>query len=530
MRKLGLPLETVDSPDTRARPKVLPVDGDQAVRFSAFDVTLVVGLLLLAAVLRRPWYMLSHPFWLDEAWVADSVRAPFSSLRLITSATPLGWTVLLRLIPPIGGPERYRLLPLLFSVAGVLPAYAIGRTVLPRTHLGGMVAAFAVAIFPDGLLHKALKPYTADAFMALLLWWLMARLEREWSRKRLGTLVFASGAGLLVSHTTAFVASSMFVALFLVNLRHGSRRRLRDVIVAGGVLALAFLIIYAGADRSGINPRLTSYWSRSFVPLHRGIGMAVDFMKDRGRAMLETLHVGPWWLALLLVLFGLATLWRRGQPALALVIPIETIEAILASARRLYPLWDHRTSLFLTTQLILVVAIGVSGAVLAFRRHALISVLGLFSFLVLLALGAWRNYGTPLPTEDVRGPVQYLSAHRQPGDSIVVSSLGAYSFAYYWQPDRPLFVPTETTAVTFSVIYGAGSRILVARDATDDLVMEALDKAAVQVTEGGRVWIVLSHVRRHERAVWLEGAQGLGKLITIPGFQGSLYLVNLGQP
>jgi hypothetical protein len=181
MKKLGLPLETVDSPHTRARTGVVPVDGDQAVRFSAFDVTLVVGLLVLAAVLRRPWYMLSHPFWLDEAWVADSVRAPFRSLPLVTSSTPLGWTVLLRLIPPIGGPERYRLLPLLFSVAAVIPAYAVGRTVLPRARLGGIVVALAVAIFPDGLLHNALKPYTGDAFMALLLLWLMVRLERDWS-------------------------------------------------------------------------------------------------------------------------------------------------------------------------------------------------------------------------------------------------------------------------------------------------------------------------------------------------------------
>jgi hypothetical protein len=71
-----------------------------------------LGLTVLAVALRDPRYLLTRSFWLDEGWVVDSVRAPLHQLDLLTSSTPIGWTLLLRLVPPVGGPERYRLLPL----------------------------------------------------------------------------------------------------------------------------------------------------------------------------------------------------------------------------------------------------------------------------------------------------------------------------------------------------------------------------------------------------------------------------------
>jgi hypothetical protein len=97
------------------------------VRHPAVDVALVAVLLVLATVSRRLGYLFSHSFWLDEGWVADSVRAPLHQLRLLTSSTPIGWTLLLRLVPEVGPPERLRLLPIAFAVAAVVPAYLLGR-------------------------------------------------------------------------------------------------------------------------------------------------------------------------------------------------------------------------------------------------------------------------------------------------------------------------------------------------------------------------------------------------------------------
>jgi hypothetical protein len=89
---------------------------------------LLIALLLGAAVLvvHDVGYMMRHAFWVDEAWVADSVRTPVGQFPALTSSTPLGWTTLLRLIPGTGE-QRLRLLPLAFTVLATMTAYLLGR-------------------------------------------------------------------------------------------------------------------------------------------------------------------------------------------------------------------------------------------------------------------------------------------------------------------------------------------------------------------------------------------------------------------
>ncbi|HKE99882.1 MAG TPA: hypothetical protein VKG45_13220, partial [Actinomycetes bacterium] len=143
-----------------ARPALPPPDRDGAAGgagaagrwrrrlLTALELVAVAGVLVLAVLARRPDYLLSHPFWLDESWVVASVRAPLGQLELMTSSTPIGWTLLLRLVPPISSPERYRLLPLAFAVAAVVPAWLLGRRLGGtswRRHLTGVLVALLVA-------------------------------------------------------------------------------------------------------------------------------------------------------------------------------------------------------------------------------------------------------------------------------------------------------------------------------------------------------------------------------------------------
>jgi hypothetical protein len=126
------------------------------------DVVLVVALLPMALVARRPGYLFSHSFFLDEGWVADSVRAPLAQVRLLTSSTPIGWTLLLRLVPDIGPPERLRALALLFGVLSVVPAYLLGRRL---GRVAAVAAGLAAAVAP------ARWPTTASSSTRPTLWW-----------------------------------------------------------------------------------------------------------------------------------------------------------------------------------------------------------------------------------------------------------------------------------------------------------------------------------------------------------------------
>jgi hypothetical protein len=60
---------------------------------------------------------------------------------------------------------------------------------------------------------------------------------------------------------------------------------------------------------------------------------------------------------------------------------------------------------------------------------------------------------TPMPTANVREQVEYVLAHRRPGDVVVPGFQDIFAFAYYW-PDRPTFSPTRyATALVFHVDY-----------------------------------------------------------------------------
>ena len=54
-----------------------------------FCLLVVLGLSVL--VVHDVPYLLHHSFWVDEAWVADSVRAPARLTSSMSLSTPLGW-------------------------------------------------------------------------------------------------------------------------------------------------------------------------------------------------------------------------------------------------------------------------------------------------------------------------------------------------------------------------------------------------------------------------------------------------------
>jgi hypothetical protein len=154
-----------------------PPPGPRAGRLAA-QTLVAVGLAALAVAIRDPRYLLTRSFWLDEGWVVDSVRAPLHQLELLTSSTPIGWTLLLRLVPPAGGPERYRLLPLAFAALTALAAWRLGSLLDPGrwSWLYGLCCGVAGAASAAVLDHTWLKQYTAEASVAVALALLLARV------------------------------------------------------------------------------------------------------------------------------------------------------------------------------------------------------------------------------------------------------------------------------------------------------------------------------------------------------------------
>ena len=524
MSRVASPAPVVDRP---GGPPATRVRGGRS-----WEPPAVAALLLVALVARRPDYMLSQAFWVDEGWVADSVRAPLEQVPLLTSSTPIGWTLLLRAVPPLGGPQYLRLLPLAFAVASVLPAWWLGRRVggaLGRAApLYAVAAGLAAAIVPTGLARHDLKQYTAEACLTLVLVLATARLEATWTRDRLegrprthgthGPIVILAAACILAfpfSNVTPFVTAGLLAGLAVATAARRQWRRLGGLAVATVAIGLAQGAFYAAVVSAGDNAVIRAYWAHRYLPDDQGLGAAADFAADRFRQALDSLGLGPWPVSVALVGLGLVALVRAGLGGVALAPPLVAAGLVAASALRLYPLLDRRTSLFVTTLWMVLAALGLVWLAVQLSRWRPATVLAV-ALVVAVAAGlvpaARRAAARPLPAEDVRTAVEHVLDRRQPGDAVIASYLDAYPFAWYW-PDQPGFVPTRApTAVRFQVEYPPGG-VIVARwsDAA------AIDDALGQVGPGTRrVWLVVAHATAGHRTRWLKRLAKLGASTRTP--------------
>jgi hypothetical protein len=469
----------------------------------------MLGLLAVAA--RRPGYLFSHAFWLDEGWVADSVRAPLHQLRLVTPPTPVGWTLLLRLIPHLGPPERLRVLPLAFGVLGVVAAYLLGRRL---GRLSAVAAGLAAAMAPTALRNHSLKQYSADAFVTLLLLWLTARLEGGWSRRRLAVLCLACLPAVLISHVTVFVSAAVLAALAARTLLERRWARLGWLVALGVGVGAIEATVYQAFAAAGDNPAMQRVWAGWMIPVGRGLGPALQFTADRSTTALGQVGFGPWPLALGIVTAGLVALWRSRLPAVALAIGLLALELVAAGVAQVYPFLDDRTSLFFTSLLSVCGALGIA-ALLGWSSRGPptlpLAILVAVAAGGLLGAAAHAQALRPMPASTLRQQVAYVLGHRRPGDTVVVGPAASYAFGYYW-PEPPRFVPASgMSAVLFQLEYpGHPELVVVHQRHRPELIRGALAEAAAR-SVSGRVWLVLAEAGDRD-PTWAQAVAHVGRL------------------
>jgi len=492
---------------------------------------LLLGLLVL--VVHDVGYLLRQPFWNDEAWVAATTRFPLSQLPATTSSTPIGWSVLLRLLT-VRGEQTSRLLPLAFAGAAVVIAYWFGRALgWPRREVSvaaGLLAGTAVLLVPAMLVRDDLKQYTADACMALLVLALTSRLERGWSRPGLVALSVAVWGGMLFSDAPAFAGVAAFGAVCVIQLAQRAWRRLAEVAAVGAATAVLMLGVYEGFDARATVPGLTAYWSNFYLPVGKGLHADLRFVHAHVSAVIAYFGLGPVWLALPLVLAGLVTIFRLGRPATALTAVVLWPEMLAVSAAKKYPFLDLRTSTFLIAVTVAVAAIGVAGVCSLLRpwfRGTLAA--GLAALAVAgFVIGAQpyvRSHN--IPNEDVRDQARYVAAHAARGDVIVVNLNSNWGFAYYWPTGVPGHRADPAVLQGYEAYFPDQPDIVVARTRDSAGVDAALSQALARQHACGRIWLVRTHLTTAELRSWTTALRQQ-KLTATPVGHDGLSVINTG--
>jgi hypothetical protein len=501
------PTETCPAASSRVRPAA---DGGRtARRLRLAEHTIPLGLALLVFVVHDVKYVLRQSFWNDEAWVAVTTRFPLTDLPDVGAPTPIGWLVALRLVTP-DADQTSRLLPLAFAAAAVMIAYSFGRGLDWRRRdlaiMAGLLAGAGVLLAPAMLVRNDLKQYTADACFALLTLALAARLERAWTRGGLALLSIAVWGGMLFSHTVAFVGVAAFAAICIVQLARRDWRRLIEAVVAAAVTGVLMLAVYVAFDARGATPGLISFWRAFYVPIDQGTQASAQFVAARLAAVTHSFGLGPWWLALPLVVAGIVSIFRLGRPATALAILMLGPVMLAASALRKYPFLDERTSTFLFVVTIAVAAVGVAGLCALVRPRLKGTVTALVAVVALLAiLYQSEPYvrAHTIPKQDIGPQSQYVAEHAATGDVVLVNFSGNWGFSYYWPVGQPSRRASHVTH-GYQPYFPDQPHIVAARNRTPAGVEAALDEALdqAQQRDASRIWLVRAHVNAPEQEAW----------------------------
>jgi hypothetical protein len=470
----------------------------------------VVGGLCVLLVHDVP-YILRQSFWVDEAWVADTVRAPIGLTHSLGLITPLGWTFLLRLVP-FGGPERLRLVPLAFTMLAAATGYLFGRELRLSRFTTGILTGAAVLLSPAMLLQNDLKEYTAEAFACLVMFTLVAHIENEWRIRRLAALAAVASVGLLFANTLLFLGVAAMASLGIECLVTRHYRRLIELAAASAGMLVVSLVIYEIVLHPEIHPNVVSYWDAFYVPT-RSVSGAAAFVH-------QALHnLAPYmgFRSLLLDTVGavagvVALVWLR-RYALAVMFPVLVAIVIVASAAREYPFGDPRTSTFwlVLVPLLMAVAVAAVGKLATTvdrRMPALVAV---------VALAVWVPVTRPdirahsIPVEDVHSEVTYLEAHYRPGDVVIVSYGASFGFAYYYsaQPSFPAGPGPNDHVVAYPQL--PWMVVLTMRQAVNisNALATARAKIAAEPADArGRIWIIRSHQTPVEVQAWNQDLAG----------------------
>ncbi len=476
----------------------------------------VVGAAVLAAmvfVVHPFGFLVHHPYWADETWVALLARAPLSRYVGLSSSTPIGWLLLVRLAPL--GRDDLRIVTLVFAAGAVVMAYVVARCLPWRSiavaRLAGAVAGLVVLLAPLSLARNDLKQYTSDAFFALVVVALASRLEAAWSRRRLAQLTAVAVVATVFSTVVAFVTVALLAALVIVSVVHRAWDRVRELALAAAVVAVAYAAYLGIVVVPHDNPALRVYWQDAYLtggPFHE---IAVSWHRF---AHLSFAFAMPALVMAALIGAGVVTLAVLDRAVIALAVPLLWIEMMAAGAAHRYPFLDRRTSHFLLVLSLTVIAIGVVGifVAIASRSRAVAVVL------LVAAAGSFWTQAEPfvrmpaIPDEDVRSQVLYVARHLGADDVVVVSLESSYGFAFDWPGARTAYLVDHSSGNAngylprvrnlTGVVYADGRDGTATTAAMRHALALARRAAAGAWVRPVRIWIVRTHLRSGEPGVW----------------------------
>lgn len=436
-------------------PDRAPAPGGQSVLHRVIAIALAL-VVLLGIAARVNGLLVS--FWMDEAWVANSLIEPtwtgvFYYPHWLQTSPP-GFLALAASTVAIFGDSHvaFRLLPLLSGVLGLGLVVWMSRRLSPAF---GLLAVLLVALSPTAIDYsRMLKQYSTDLAVAALLLAMTWRYVDRPSRARFAALAVTLAAGMACAYGVVFAACGVLtVTSPLFELLHGRRPVARDVrrwlaliAIMGSVLAIEYAWFYLPNN----SPELRHFWQVVSINRRDSDVAQVLFRNLVILARHTPLPTSLYAVGILIGAAGIAAgaglglldAGRRRMTSIVLCLgALPTFALIVANWLDFYPSFE-RTSLFLLPGLALLTgycaqvlyeattAWGRGHAALAPLRYA-VAALCLVAGVTMAAAGARQGLAPVTPREEYAASVRYLRERSEAGDLIFVHACCEEGFRLY---------------------------------------------------------------------------------------------------
>ena len=480
---------TTESRTGAQTPAPAPSSGGGARSWARIVTALLWGLLAAGAILRLARWIHWRALWLDEIYLANSLRNRSLHDLLFKplddwQAAPSGFLLLVHwVVRAVGTGERsLRVVSLAFGLASLPLMLAVARRALGA---GGAVVAVAGFSFLGPLIYYSneLKPYSCDVAVSLAVTLAAMRWMNQPDSRRAAMAAAVGVGGVFFSLPAVFVLAGAGIWMLWNQRRAGATRRALAICLVWAVaVATDYLIFLWPFAQGEAHPHLVQYWAEqdAFMPLSV-TGAASWILR-----CLDSIARSPgaMWLdypeaALIGLIVGVAVALRKGGNLLLILAPLPLVLA--ASAIRQYPFAD-RLALFFVPQYLLLV--GAAAEALWINLAGKTAAIAIAALVVVPS--ATRAVGylfSPPGREESLPAYRWVAQQWQPGDIVYLTYFAEPSFRYYqslaaWPVDlessRSLHVQPRVTE---------------ARQILDDVN---------ELAGRRRVWVILIHAEGGE--------------------------------
>lgn len=452
-----------------------------------FSQKLLWAIVCFGILLHAAQYVFNRSLWVDEAGVALNIieksywqLLPFPSSENVhdyNQITPTGFLLCAKFLGQLFGNSEYvlRILPFFSGIASLLLFMHLCSYILPRA--GRPIALLLFVAYGQLIYYSsALKPYSSDVFITLLIMWVGRKVFTA-NPLRLSHVLAFGGIGAIsiwFAHPVVFVLAGVGGSLGIFWAFQHQWRRFRLIFISYALWLASFIPRYVMFLRHVIEVEpLRQFWGDRFMPLPPTslkdlnwfvytffdlVGYVMGMPMFRPLSLLireisqillswlglssplsgqvsgsffsNTLFVCTYAIATVLMVAGGIRMLRRNRLQFAwLLSPV--LLNLLISGIYAYP-FGNRMILFITPTFFWFLG---EGSVWLFQKtKTRIPLVGI-ALLVLLCshpvTSATQSLFVPRKHEEARPVLQYWLAHKQEDDVLYVYYASHSVFRYY---------------------------------------------------------------------------------------------------